>query len=143
MIELLKRKDAGQELFKIYTNKNVKDINANSNEVQQGLFSLEFTYLELLLSQPLILNNLNSKERIELAKEAIRKYDNKKEMKDIFGDFGLTTTVFVIGKILNAENKLTEVLKTVSQKEIDLFLATTMYSNSSTISAIYNAGKSL
>jgi len=139
--ELLKRKDAGQELFKIYKDKNVKDLNENSNEVQKDLFTFEFTYLELLLSQPQILNNLSSNERIELAEEAIRKYDNKKEKKEIFGDFGLTTTVFLIGKILNAENKLTEVLKTVSQKEIDLFLATAMYSNSSTISAIYNAGE--
>ena len=96
-----------------------------------------------MLSQPQILNNLSRNERIELAKEAVRKYDNKKEKKDIFGEFGLTTTVFLIGKILNAENKLMEVLKTVSQKEIDLFLATVVYSNWSTISAIYNAGKSL
>ena len=140
--ELLKRKHAGQEIFK-NKDKNVKDLKENINEVQKGLFTFEFTYLELLLSQPQMLNNLSRNERIELAKEAVRKYDNKKEKKDIFGEFGLTTTVFLIGKILNAENKLMEVLKTVSQKEIDLFLATVVYSNWSTISAIYNAGKSL
>ena len=143
MSELLKRKDAGQELFKIYKDKNVKVLNEDTNEVQKGLFTFEFTYLELLLSQPQILNNLSSTERNELAKEAIRKYDNKNEKIEIFGEFGLATTVFLVGKILNAENKLTEVLKTVSQKEINLFLATVMYSSPSTISAIYNAGKSL
>lgn len=141
--ELLKRKDAGQELFKIYKNKNVKDLNENSSEVQQGLFSLDFTYLELLLSQPQILNNLSSKERTELVKEAITKYDNKKEKIDVFGEAALMTSVFVIARVLNTENKLAEVLKTVSQKEINMFLATTRYSNSLTVSAIYNAGKSL
>lgn len=50
MLELLKRKDAGQVLFEIYKNKNVKDINESMNLVQKGLFTFDFTYLELLLS---------------------------------------------------------------------------------------------
>jgi len=141
--ELLKRKDAGAELFKIYKTKSVTNLNENLNEVEQGLFTLDFTYLELLLSQPQILNTLSSKERIEIVKEAIVKYDNKKEKNIVFGQFGLTTSIFVIAKILSVENKLTEILKTISQKEIDIFLNTAMYSDSSTLLAIYNAAKSL
>lgn len=141
--ELLSRKDAGKELLKIYKKKNVNELNENLNELQQGLFTFEFTYLELLLSQPEILDNLNSQESIALGREAITKYDNKKEKIDIFGEFGLTTSVFVIAKVLNAENKLTEVLKTISKKEIDIFLATLTYSNPLTVSVIYHVGKSL
>ena len=143
LTELLKRKDAGTELFKIYKGKNAGNPVENLSEVQRGFFTLEFTYLELLLSQPQILNSLNSKERIMLAKEAVIKYDAKKEKSDVFGEFGLTTSVLVVAKILNAENKMNGVLKTVSQKEIDIFLATGMYNNTLTLSAIYNAGKSL
>lgn len=99
----------------------MEDLNKNSSEVQQGLFTFEFIYLELLLSQPQIINNLISKERIELLKEAITKYDSKKEEVVVFGELGLTTSVFVIAKVLHAEDKLTEVLRTVNQKEINVF----------------------
>lgn len=141
--ELITRKDAGHELLRIYKDKNVMDSIPDSTEMQKGLFTFDFTYLELFLSQPQILINLNPKEKIDLVREAIIKYDNKKERIDIFGDFGLTTSVFVIAKVLNSENKLSTVSKNISKKEIDFFLATGLYTNSAILTAMYNAGKSL
>ena len=141
--ELFKRKDAGKELLRSYKLKNPKDISDSSSDIDKGLFTFDFIYVELLLSHSQILNNLNSKERVEVAKEAIKKYDAKKERIDIFGDFGLTTSVFVIGKILKTEDKLTDVLQLVPKEELETFLATAMYSNTSTLSALYTAGKSL
>lgn len=141
--ELLKRKDGAKELLKIYKIKNPKEVNESASEVEKGLFTLEFIYIELLLSYPQMLDNLSSKERLELAKDAIAKYDAKKDKAHIFGEFGLTTSVFVVGRILKAENKLSEVVKKLPQKEIEAFLTTIRYSDPSIISAIYTVGKSL
>lgn len=139
---LFKRKDAGNELFKIYKNSNVKKLDETLTEEKQGLFTFQFLYIELLLSQPEILSNLNSMERIEIAKDALLKYENKKEKITVFGAYGLTTTATLMAKILQSENKLGDV-KNVDEKEMQIFLKMGMYSNDATVSEIVNATKKL
>ncbi len=141
LTELLERKEAGVELLKIYKNKIPDDLNEDMSLHQKGLFTFEFTYLELLLSRSQILNNLPDRDRILLLKEAVAKSEGKKKQFDVFGEFGLTSSALLIAKILSAENKLGETLKTVSEEDIDIFLATGMYTNPLLVEAIFSTGK--
>lgn len=60
--ELMLRKDAGTELIKIYKQMNPMDLNKNWTSEQQGAFVIRFNYIEVIISQYLILNSLSEEE---------------------------------------------------------------------------------
>lgn len=143
LTELVKRKDAGAVLANLYKQKDARTLSGKLTDAQVGALTFEYTYLELLLAHPLVLNSLDSRERTELIKGTILLHDTKKAKVDVFGEFGVTTAVFLLAKIMQAEGKLEVLQKSEAKGAIDTFLKTAMYSDPSILSTIYSAAKSL
>jgi hypothetical protein len=140
--ELLSRKDAGKALIQIYKDLNVEDISKKSDLVKQGDYAFEFTYLELLIAQNEIIQQLTSGERQTLRKLTISKFDEKKELKELFGEFGLNTSSLILGKILKADGKKDVILKTTKEADFDIYLNTAQFRDGSLLTNIYNASQS-
>lgn len=71
---------------------------------KKGCFSFEFTYVELLLAQPAIIDKLASAERKLLLREGFAKFRAKDDYFDTFGGFGELTSALVLGRLLEKEN---------------------------------------
>lgn len=71
---------------------------------QQATYSFSFSYVELLLAQDEYLAQLSSAQRRSLLREARTKYAAKKPLvDDVYGYFGLKTAVFVMARVMQAE----------------------------------------
>ena len=62
--ELEKRKDAGTELLKVYEKMMPEDIYQYKTLVKQGVICFEFTYIEMLLSQTNVLENMEDENLV-------------------------------------------------------------------------------
>jgi hypothetical protein len=58
----------------------------------------KFTYIEVILAQNSIRDNLNSSESIELMKLCSNKYKSKKERQNYYSGIGLQTTALIIAR---------------------------------------------
>ncbi|UOQ71340.1 hypothetical protein [Hymenobacter cellulosilyticus] len=101
--ELLRRPDAGREIFKIYRLMDPKAITKIESK-KQGAFTFDFTYVEMLLAQPTIIEKLTPAERKEVVRESFAKFKAKDEHLAIFGGYGEITSALVIGRVLKREN---------------------------------------
>lgn len=138
---LLARKDAATTLAGIYAKMNVTGAVGLLTEEEQGAFTFGFTYVELLLAQPAMVKQLDSRQKTALAKDALAKYNSKNEQQKIFGAFGLTTSAYLMAHIMQAENKLSAATSKTGNEEMNTFLTTAMYSNAATVTVIAEAVK--
>lgn len=118
--ELLNRKEAGHYLLKKYAAMTLSDFNPLWPLHKQGQFISHYKFVETILSQPQILQSLETKERKLLLKEALLKFDEKLSKSDLFGGYSLDINLWLTGQILHAENRLS--IQNKSQQEIQEFL---------------------
>lgn len=104
--ELCKRKDAGEKLYERYQKMNPLCITWLTNDTDRGAYTFSFTYIEMLLGQDTILNNLTTLQKKSLVSEAVNKYNGKNKYEVYFGSFGAATSMFVCGKAM--QNSLYE-----------------------------------
>ncbi len=102
--ELMIRKDAGNELFKIYQQMNPMQLNESWTSEKQGAFVISIKYVEVIISQYPILNSLSESEKKILTQESIKKFDEKKINLGVFGIPGLETTSLIMARILEIKN---------------------------------------
>lgn len=100
--ELLKRPDAGQELLRVYRGMDPNDVKGKEAS-KKGDFTFEFTYIEILISQPEIIAALSPSERKALARESLSKFKAKDNQLDTFSGFGEITSALVLGRVLEKE----------------------------------------
>jgi hypothetical protein len=105
--ELMNRKDAGLHLLDKYVKMSMKDFNPLWTLEEQGKFVEKFYYMELFLVQPVIIQSFGEKERKILMKETLSKFDMKLAHGDLFGGLNSLATVWIMARILHAENQLT------------------------------------
>ena len=140
--ELLNRNDAGKSLMLIYERKNVKDLEG-LDEKHKGDFSFDLTYIELVIAQDKIINNLSKEDKDHLSKIAIRQFIDKQRHADIFGTFGLTTTALVLAKLIKAAGQESILSETISPEEFKLFLSTTQYRDENLLKYIFDASRKI
>lgn len=92
--ELLKRKDLNSALLKIYTEMQpdlttTQDFRDNNN-------TFKFIYIDLLLTQPLVISQLSETQKKEILINALNKYLTKKEIPEVYSVFNLKTTLLVV-----------------------------------------------
>lgn len=80
--ELLKRDDVSSNLIDIYRNKNLTEIMTLNNEDDKFEKSLELLYLETMLAQPEVTNNLSDQDMAELSELVDYNYEMQKENPD-------------------------------------------------------------
>jgi hypothetical protein len=102
-IELANRKDAGIELLRQYEHfspSNLKRLE-KSEKIQS---KKNFIIIELLLSSPIVLKNINKSERIKLLNTAYNMYEEKAKYWDKLYHEQISTNLLIMAQILNIDN---------------------------------------
>ncbi len=103
--ELSRRKDGFIELIKAYTNYPIlsqvqKDINSKDYHAPYKL-----SFLELVLSDPTFLSQINNDELEKLRKIAVNKYADKLQNPDVYSLFCIKKSMLLTAVIMNKQNK--------------------------------------
>lgn len=105
-IELSKRKDAGTELLKLY-----KDLNPDkyvlANLKEKISHKKNFIVMELLLSSPVILGNMEKEERTDLLNVSYNKYEEKAKYWQQFYFDQISSNLLVMAQILKLDKSST------------------------------------
>ena len=105
--ELLERNDVGQCLLKKYQSLSVEDFDPEWSPAEQGSFSFKYQYFEILLAQPQAVKSLEAEGRKMLLMEAVKKFDMKLSMNEVFGGIAVATNAWLMARILHYDNQLT------------------------------------
>lgn len=135
--ELLSRADAGKELLKIYNSMDPTAINKVWNDTTKGSFTFNFVAIEVLLSQPEILNNIDKQIKTDLKTLALQKFDDKRTSGE-FSYFSSNPSMLIVARILDAENKLTQIEQ---DTDTQLFLSKGVLVNPALLDKIYKIAK--
>jgi hypothetical protein len=101
--ELLYRDDSAIELIKAYSKLNPIEVSNNWTDLQKGQYSFQFTCIEMLLLQNVMINKLDE-EHIQILKElAIPQYKKKKMLPEIYSLWDLSPTAGICLAILRKE----------------------------------------
>jgi hypothetical protein len=140
--ELEKRKDAGGELIKLYQKVKPEDIMNYKSPDDRGDFSLKITFLEILLAQKPILQNLNDDEATSLFSCSSSVYERKLSIIKYYEQYGLTTPCLIGGRLLEVKVPITYRQLTSDNPHIHVFLNESIVSEKSDFDQIVNASKS-
>lgn len=92
--ELFKRKDAGIELLKIYQTINPKLIETMLTPLERGAHKKRIFFIEFILAQRIIIENLSQNEVKQLLNEALKKLEEKKKLR--FSTFSTQITSLIM-----------------------------------------------
>ena len=106
--ELLLRKDAGRELMNVYIKMNPDKFDNSWSEIKKGEYSLELSNIEIILAQEEIQKNLSFYERKNLVRLCLDKFDKKNNHKNMYNTFGLSTTIWVVSRIMEEEKSISD-----------------------------------
>ena len=139
--ELLKREDAGSELFLRYTNMDPEALKESWTPVRKGEHASKLSYMELLLAQDVILSKLSKADRPLLISETIRKFRAKQADREVYGIISTETIAFLMGRTLLIENDAKFVQRISRNKNLDTFLKSSLLTNGDTISEIVSCAE--
>lgn len=98
--ELLKRKDAGIELFKEYEQLDPASIKEKSTPYEIGKYSARISFIELLLSQKAILENLDRDHRLSILRRASQVIDSKSHLSNRYTARSALNSCLLMGRIM-------------------------------------------
>jgi len=98
--ELLKRKNAGSELFKVYRQLKPVSVKEMRTSYERGKYSFKISYVELLLSQKTILENLDRDQRISILRRASQVLDSKSLLTNVYGTRSALDSCLLMGRIM-------------------------------------------
>ena len=99
--ELENRQDAGIELLEVY-GKMIPDSVMNLETlVKQGMFCFQFTFIEVLLSQPDILKNMDDEYLKSLIRKTVSVYEGKTVAFDKYYYYGISSTCLILVRVLS------------------------------------------
>lgn len=122
--ELLRRQDAGTVLLTHYQAMDPSAIQADWPLEQQGEYTFQFTYAEMMLAQDTVLAKLEHPTRHELAAEALHKLAMKQQAIEIYGDFSVQSSAFLLAKIVYTEQYAPFLSVLEQDAELETFIAT-------------------
>lgn len=116
LLELSQRKDGIQELIKAYADYPIisqiqKDITSEYYHIPYKL-----SFLELVLSDSIFLEQIDSNELEELRKIAVNKYADKLQNSEVYSLFNIKKTMLLAAVILNKQGK------TEKQDVVNIFI---------------------
>jgi hypothetical protein len=136
LTELSKRKDAGSELLQLYKSFNP----ANYLSVNEGgkiEHKKDYVILELLLSSPLVLNNMNKNERTELLNTSYIMYEGKAKYWDKFYSEQISPNLLIMAQILNIDEPTIQKNDKI-EKDWETLLRTGKTDNQEFVSTLLN-----
>ncbi|MBN2610109.1 MAG: hypothetical protein JXB00_00990 [Bacteroidales bacterium] len=136
IIELKKRNDAGKYLGEIYRAMNTESILNDS--LQSKIIHDPFrpSVIELILSENKILSNLCDSDKSLLLLDAKKGYEIKLKHKEVYGEFGKMTNIFLMTRILNSMGNKDWELFCMNNNEVKSFSEKMLISNPETLANI-------
>lgn len=115
--EILKRKDASRKLIVYYQSMDPGAYDPNWVSARIGRFTFTFVFVEVLLAQEIIIEQLTRSEVKTLLSELLKKHESKTVHRKEHSIIGLGTNAFCIGRLIELkgkENGFTQLLLQVS-----------------------------
>jgi hypothetical protein len=132
--ELLQRSDVAEAALQEYIDMSDLD-SQEANSINE---KWRFMYLEILLSQPAIIDNLSIIKKKRLMHEAVKKYSAKSNQPEIYGSHELAPSCLIMSRLMNGKVKS-------GKKELDSRISNfdkiTFLVDSETINAIVGAAE--
>ena len=102
--ELLSRNDAGRYLVEHYNNAGADGFITKDDRLDGRYWTVKFTYLELMVSQKEIIQNLEAEERMILLETTLNKLDIKTHNNDVFSKYDDMNSALIVARILECNN---------------------------------------
>lgn len=119
--ELLNRKDAAEELLKLYKKMDPNKINEKISSLDKGKYTFGFCKIEILLAQPELMKNSSQYQKKLLLEEIINKHEQMLRYNE-FDIRSIETNIFLMGNVLE---RLDFSMKTrIDDKKINDFIST-------------------
>lgn len=118
--EFVNREDAFKVWYTKYSQMNPKDVEKPLNLADKGLFTIDHSALELLVTNENLVARMTTEDENLLLRELLRQNALKNEHGEYFGMFGDVTTAFVGNKILESLEEKGIVAKVVEEKSNEL-----------------------
>ena len=106
--ELFSRNDAAKELIKVYSNVDPLAIGKDWTLLQKGNYSFQINCIELLLSHGMIIEKLDVQDTQTLLNEVVRKYNQKKQLPDVYSLWSLSPTAGLCLCILDKDGNFSK-----------------------------------
>ena len=106
--ELFSRNDAVKELIKVYSNVDPLAIGKDWTLLQKGNYSFQINCIELLLSHGMIIEKLDVQDTQTLLNEVVRKYNQKKQLPDVYSLWSLSPTAGLCLCILDKDGNFSK-----------------------------------
>jgi hypothetical protein len=100
--ELLKREDAGLEIFAIYKTMDPHNFSESWSNLQKGKYAAEFAKIEILLAQEAILSSLKQNERFLLLQESLNK-QKAMQQYPMYDRRNQEPNAYLMGKIMQKD----------------------------------------
>lgn len=139
--ELEKRTDAGKYLLSSYLEKRHDDVSLITDLVDQGRFMSSILYIEIILSQESIINNMAETEQILLKNQTIKSFENVVRLKEYYSTFPLELPALIMGRVLIIEKETNLALRSKIDDEILSFTSNSGTPNISVWYRVYNIAK--
>jgi len=138
---LEKKNDAGAELLKKYKELKPADINNYKTLVDRGEFAFKIKYIEILLSQKQIINDMDHEIRKELLRTSILNYETILKMPEDYSSFGLVTPALVLGRLLDAVGHQNFIEEKIKDNNLQMFINDASVGEVTTLSYILATSK--
>jgi len=99
--ELYRRADAGKAVLKVYCTVEPKLVKIKKTLLEKGLYKQKIFFIEFILSQPSIINNLAISDIKLLLSEALVKLDEK--ARNNYSSFSILPTPLVMCRVLETK----------------------------------------
>lgn len=120
--ELLRRKDAGQKLFGIYTQANPAGFDEGLPWLDKARYCFRLGIVEMLLCQDAVLENFSPEEKKALLDKCLQTEQLKKALPEWYSLYGRIPTHVCMAKVLKSLNDNTFEEKLSTQVQLDYFL---------------------
>lgn len=114
--ELENRSNAAQYILQEYKKMDPDDFKPGSSLAQKGEYMARFTFIELLLAQHKIIDNVNEDVKKQIIEESLKKFREKLKIRS-YGIEGLVTTTFLMARFANNLNGSQNLFKEIPENE--------------------------
>jgi hypothetical protein len=103
--ELWERGDKFHALYSLYQQKNVDRGDWDSHtDLENGLYLFDIVYVELVISQYEVLQNLSLSEKTKLFQLVLDNQKKKVDLIKYYGPVGMQTSIAILGRIMYLDN---------------------------------------
>jgi hypothetical protein len=124
--ELLKRSDAGSEMWTIYNATNPAAVNDSRTDTEKGFYAFRIQLIETILAQEQVLQSLNLIKRHDLLGDCIVKYEEKQRFPEVYGE--AESTLWLMGRILQRSGNAAFTQVELGDPSLQSFLSVGSYS---------------